>query len=78
RPVNCFLAYRLEKQKLITTVCPGVNHREISKAVARWWSEEPEYEKEKYRQLAELDKQRHKEKYPNYKYCPKKKRPSNA
>ena len=62
RPVNCFLAYRLEKQKLITTICPGVNHREISKAVAKWWSEEPESEKDKYRLLAEQDKQRHKEK----------------
>ncbi|KAI7857681.1 hypothetical protein BDC45DRAFT_578115 [Circinella umbellata] len=74
RPMNCFLAYRLEKQKQIASICPGTNHREISKIVAKWWSEESDEEKEKYRLIAEKDKQLHKEKYPNYKYTPKKKR----
>ncbi|KAI9498724.1 hypothetical protein BDB00DRAFT_935436 [Zychaea mexicana] len=74
RPMNCFLAYRLEKQKQIAAICPGTNHREISKVVAKWWSEEPEVEKQKYRDLAEQDKRIHKEKYPGYKYAPKKKR----
>ena len=72
RPMNCFLAYRLEKQKQIASICPGTNHREISKIVAKWWSEESDEEKEKYRLIAEKDKQLHKEKYVSsllYIYC---------
>ena len=72
RPMNCFLAYRLEKQKQIASICPGTNHREISKIVAKWWSGESDEEKEKYRLIAEKDKRLHKEKYVLlvlYVYC---------
>ncbi|KAI9258892.1 high mobility group box domain-containing protein [Phascolomyces articulosus] len=62
RPMNCFLTYRLEKQKQIATICPGANHREISKIVAKWWSQESDEEKKKYRVVAEKDKQLHREK----------------
>ncbi|KAI9498967.1 hypothetical protein BDB00DRAFT_797589 [Zychaea mexicana] len=77
RPVNCFMAYRLEKQKTIADLLPGANHRDISKLVANWWRDEPEYIKEKYRAQAEKTKEEHSQKYPDYKYAPIRKRAYN-
>lgn len=59
RPMNCFMAYRLEKQKEIVARCPGANHRDISKVVAKWWRKESEKVKQKYRNIAEQAKQQH-------------------
>ncbi|ORZ03522.1 hypothetical protein BCR43DRAFT_501375 [Syncephalastrum racemosum] len=78
RPLNCFLTYRLAKQKLITELCPGANHRDISKVVAKWWHEEPNFIKDEYRELARIEKASHARKYPNYKYSPKKKKAAKA
>ncbi|KAI9255076.1 hypothetical protein BDA99DRAFT_517817 [Phascolomyces articulosus] len=77
RPMNCFMAYRVEKQKTITDLLPGANHRDISKIVAKWWREEPEHIKKKYRVLADKAKEEHSRQYPDYKYAPKRKRPYN-
>lgn len=49
RPLNCFMTYRLEKQKEILEKCPGTNHRDISKITATWWKELSAEEKEPYR-----------------------------
>lgn len=59
RPINCFLAYRLDMQKIIVERVPGANHRDISKVVAEWWRQEPEQVKEKYKMVAEIAKQEH-------------------
>ncbi|KAG2237937.1 hypothetical protein INT48_002498 [Thamnidium elegans] len=73
RPMNCFMTYRVEKQQHIVEQCPGANHRDISKIVAKWWRELPAAEKEPYRIKAAKAKAEHLEKYPEYKFCPKKK-----
>ena len=62
RPMNCFMAYRLEKQKAIADSVPGANHRDISKVVAKWWREEPERVKQEYRAQAEKAKEEHSQK----------------
>ena len=59
RPRNCFLAFRLEKQNEIVARCPGANHRDISKIIAKWWKELPEEEKEPYRERARIAKIEH-------------------
>ena len=59
RPMNCFLAFRLEKQNEIVSRCPGANHRDISKIIAKWWKEISEEEKEPYRERARLAKIAH-------------------
>lgn len=59
RPMNCFLAFRLEKQSEIVARCPGANHRDISKIIAKWWKETPEEEKQPYRERARLAKIEH-------------------
>ncbi|KAI9349394.1 hypothetical protein BD770DRAFT_446158 [Pilaira anomala] len=73
RPMNCFMTYRVEKQQQIVDQCPGANHRDISKIVAKWWRELPAAEKEPYRLKAAKAKAEHLAKYPEYKFCPKKK-----
>lgn len=59
RPLNCFLMYRLEKQKEIVAKCVGANHRDISKIIAKWWKEASEEEKEPFRNKANIAKQEH-------------------
>ena len=57
--MNSFMIYRLEKQQEIVKECPGANHRDISKVIAKWWKEMADEEKEHYRQKAELARQEH-------------------
>lgn len=59
RPLNCFLIYRLEKQKEIVAKCPTANHRDISKIIAKWWQEASDEEKEPFREKARITKQEH-------------------
>jgi hypothetical protein len=54
------MTYRLEKQREIVERCPGANHRDISKIIAKWWKELPAEEKEPYRIKAEKAKIEHK------------------
>ncbi|KAL0089343.1 hypothetical protein J3Q64DRAFT_1819879 [Phycomyces blakesleeanus] len=72
RPMNCFLAYRLAKQSEIVARCPGANHRDISKIIAKWWKEATEEEKAPFREQAVQAKVEHAKMYPNYKYTPQK------
>ncbi|ORZ02439.1 high mobility group box domain-containing protein, partial [Syncephalastrum racemosum] len=67
RPMNCFLAYRLEKQGEIIARFPEANHRDISKIVAKWWRDLPEEEKQPYRDRARLAKEEHQRRFPDYK-----------
>ncbi|KAI7876482.1 high mobility group box domain-containing protein, partial [Mucor mucedo] len=73
RPMNCFMTFRVEKQREILSQCPGANHRDISKIVAKWWRDIPDDKKEPYRVKAAIAKIKHLEQYPNYKYRPQKK-----
>ncbi|ORX62395.1 hypothetical protein DM01DRAFT_1370270 [Hesseltinella vesiculosa] len=72
RPMNCFLLYRNAKQKEILSRCPGANHRDISKIIAKWWKEIGPEEKDIYQRLALQAKAEHRRKYPDYKYSPAK------
>lgn len=59
RPMNCFMTFRVEKQREILEQCPGANHRDISKIVAKWWRDFPDHKKEPYRIKAALAKAKH-------------------
>lgn len=61
RPMNSFLSYRTEQQHFIRKYCPGANHREISKIVAKWWHDLDEKDKELYREQATSAKLEHAE-----------------
>ncbi|ORZ13183.1 high mobility group box domain-containing protein, partial [Absidia repens] len=68
--MNCFLLYRHEKQKEILAQCPGANHRDISKIIAKWWRQATAEEKEPYVKKAALEKIKHARQYPTYKFMP--------
>ncbi|ORZ03864.1 high mobility group box domain-containing protein [Syncephalastrum racemosum] len=70
RPLNCFIVYRLEKQKEVLAAHPGLNHRDVSRIVGSWWRELSEDEKAPYYELAARNKLEHAQKYPQYKYRP--------
>ncbi|ORZ13121.1 high mobility group box domain-containing protein, partial [Absidia repens] len=59
RPVNCFMAFRLEKHREISSRTPGLNHRDISKIIAKWWRAMSEEEKAPYRAIASKAKADH-------------------
>jgi hypothetical protein len=59
RPINCFMAFRLEKHQEISAQSPGLNHRDISKIIAKWWKESSEAEKAPYRAIASKAKADH-------------------
>ncbi|KAI8369831.1 high mobility group box domain-containing protein, partial [Choanephora cucurbitarum] len=71
RPLNSFMIFRLEKQREITQLCPGANHRDMSKIISKWWHELPAEEKQVYIDQAAKTKKEHIMKYPGYKYRPK-------
>ncbi|CAO3695841.1 unnamed protein product [Rhizopus stolonifer] len=83
RPMNCFMIYRLERQREIVSECPGANHRDISKITAKWWKEMTKDEKQLYREKAEKKRMNTINCkvfiYPDYKYSPQRKtKPSRA
>ncbi|CAO3702607.1 unnamed protein product [Rhizopus stolonifer] len=72
RPMNSFMLYRVEKQQEIVKECPGANHRDISKIIAKWWKELSEEDKRPYRQKADSLKNEHRKLHPDYKFSPRK------
>ncbi|CAO3613426.1 unnamed protein product [Cunninghamella blakesleeana] len=73
RPINCFMAFRLDKYKEISSQSPNLNHRDISKIIAKWWKEATEEDKAPYRKIAANAKKVHQSLFPNYKYAPQRK-----
>ncbi|KAI8077833.1 uncharacterized protein BX664DRAFT_369490 [Halteromyces radiatus] len=73
RPINCFMAFRLDKYREISSKSSQLNHRDISKIIAKWWKEASEEDKAPYRAIAAAAKVEHAKRYPNYKYSPTKK-----
>ncbi|KAI8061511.1 high mobility group box domain-containing protein, partial [Gilbertella persicaria] len=70
RPLNCFMVFRLEKQREIVRRCPGANHRDISKIISKWWKELSAEDKKPYIAEADRRKIKHREMHPNYKFSP--------
>lgn len=72
RPLNCFMIYRLEKQKEVAAAHPGLSIGQISCLLASRWYQLSEVDKEPYRQIAERNKREYAKRYPKYKYKPRK------
>ncbi|TPX54661.1 hypothetical protein SeMB42_g00168 [Synchytrium endobioticum] len=77
RPPNSFILYRRERHAAITADYKSaagkvLNNNVISKIVASMWQNESPEVKALYTAKAEAAKKMHREKYPNYKYQPRK------
>lgn len=81
RPSNSFILYRKSKHALIMSSYHApkpLNNNFISKMVAKWWKEETPENKLFWSRNAEEEKRIHSEKYPDYKYRPKKSMGKNS
>ncbi|KAG2187417.1 hypothetical protein INT44_005105 [Umbelopsis vinacea] len=78
RPKNCFLSYRTEVASKLVQNGIDSNSRSISKLVANLWKNESEDVKQHFRYIAEQEKLKHQEQYPNYKFNPRKRRSSDV
>lgn len=66
RPINCFMYFRLDKYPEIALQSPQLNHRDISKVIAKWWKDSSTEEKAPYRAIAAHAKAEHKKRYAYY------------
>ncbi|KAL2351990.1 high mobility group box domain-containing protein, partial [Cryomyces antarcticus] len=71
RPRNSFMLYRQHNQARFIDKHPGIANPEVSKILGELWKSEPASVKEKWKLLAEEEKLRHREKYPEYRYQPR-------
>ncbi|KAH8730491.1 hypothetical protein GQ44DRAFT_606489 [Phaeosphaeriaceae sp. PMI808] len=71
RPRNAFILYRQHHQQAIIARNPGLNNSEISKIIGEQWKAEAENLKKGWQDLAEDEKVRHQEQYPDYRYQPR-------
>ncbi|KFA81844.1 hypothetical protein S40288_01674 [Stachybotrys chartarum IBT 40288] len=71
RPSNAFMLYRQRHHTQVAAENPKVPNPEISKIIGRQWREETSEVKAEFTRLADEAKQRHKERYPDYRYKPR-------
>ncbi|CAG8433052.1 8594_t:CDS:2 [Diversispora eburnea] len=71
RPPNAFILYRRSKQPGIVAANEGITNNEVSKQVGEMWHKEPLEEKMRFQRMADEAKLQHMEKYPEYKYRPR-------
>ncbi|KAJ2548922.1 slightly ste11-like protein, partial [Coemansia sp. RSA 1933] len=72
RPPNAFILYRKAKQAEVIRDNPGVSNKDVSCIIGQMWKAEDPLVQDKFREQAELEKKKHKEMHPNYKYQPRK------
>ncbi|KAJ2898923.1 hypothetical protein IWW38_001179 [Coemansia aciculifera] len=72
RPPNAFILYRKAKQAEVIRDNPGVSNKDVSCIIGHMWKSEDPPVQDKFREQAELEKKKHKDMYPNYKYQPRK------
>ncbi|KAL1792369.1 hypothetical protein ACET3X_008876 [Alternaria dauci] len=71
RPRNAFILYRQHHQQAITARNPDLNNPDISKIIGEQWKAEGEEQKKVWQDLAQEEKARHQEQYPDYRYQPR-------
>ncbi|KAF2131075.1 hypothetical protein P153DRAFT_313377 [Dothidotthia symphoricarpi CBS 119687] len=71
RPRNAFILYRQHEQQHIIASNPGLNNPDISKIIGEKWNRESDETKKMWQDLAQEEKVRHQELYPDYRYQPR-------
>ncbi|RVX75701.1 hypothetical protein B0A52_00057 [Exophiala mesophila] len=71
RPRNSFILFRQAQQANIIAQNPGIPNPEVSKIIGKQWQHLSAEAKEEWNTLAELEKARHQEQYPGYRYHPR-------
>lgn len=71
RPRNAFILYRQHHQQAIIARNPGLNNPDISKIIGEQWKALSDEHKRVWQDLAQEEKVRHHEQYPDYRYQPR-------
>ncbi|PYI22504.1 HMG box protein [Aspergillus violaceofuscus CBS 115571] len=71
RPRNAFILYRQHWQASVVAQYPGLANPEISKIIGEQWRKLPQDTKDTWKALAEEEKARHQQQYPEYRYQPR-------
>ncbi|KKY21418.1 putative hmg box transcriptional [Phaeomoniella chlamydospora] len=66
-----FILYRQHYQAAVVAQNPGLANPEISKIIGKQWSALPQSVKDEWKALAEEEKVRHQQQYPDYRYQPR-------
>ncbi|KAI9697306.1 MAG: hypothetical protein M1836_004870 [Candelina mexicana] len=71
RPRNAFILYRQHYQASVVAQNPGLANPEISKIIGEQWRQQSGETKNEWKVLAEEEKLRHQQQYPDYRYQPR-------
>ncbi|KAI2942292.1 transcriptional regulator family: HMG [Aspergillus niger] len=71
RPRNAFILYRQHYQAAVAAQNPGLASFEISKIIGEQWRGLPQETKDEWKALAEEEKARHRQQYPEYRFQPR-------
>ncbi|OCL06146.1 hypothetical protein AOQ84DRAFT_83015 [Glonium stellatum] len=71
RPRNAFILYRQYHQQAVVARHPGLANPEISKIIGEQWQAETGAVKNEWKALADEEKARHQQQYPEYRYQPR-------
>ncbi|KAF2273284.1 uncharacterized protein EI97DRAFT_383901 [Westerdykella ornata] len=71
RPRNAFILYRQHHQQAIVARNPGIANPDISKIIGEQWNSESPEQKLVWQRLAQEEKAKHQEQYPDYRYQPR-------
>ncbi|OJD17333.1 hypothetical protein AJ78_02571 [Emergomyces pasteurianus Ep9510] len=71
RPRNAFILFRQHFQAAVVAQNPGLANPEISKIIGEKWRTLPVESKQDWKNLAEEEKARHQQQYPDYRYQPR-------
>ncbi|CAG8678128.1 5202_t:CDS:2 [Gigaspora margarita] len=70
-PPNAFILYYQAKQSEIVATNKNISNNEVSKKIGEMWHKEPLDIKMKYQVMADIAKLNHMQKYPEFKYHPR-------
>ncbi|KAK5949961.1 slightly ste11-like protein [Knufia fluminis] len=71
RPRNAFILYRQHQHAPVVAQHPGLPNPDISKIIGAQWKQLSEKDKNEWKALAEQEKARHAQQFPEYRYRPK-------
>ncbi|KAI5310696.1 hypothetical protein KEM55_003316 [Ascosphaera atra] len=71
RPRNAFILFRQHLQLSVVAQNPGLSNPEISKIIGNQWQMMSPEAKQQWKDLAEEEKMRHQQQYPDYRYQPR-------
>lgn len=78
RPRNAFILYRQHHHSIVVAENPGKSNPEISKIIGEQWRSLPQKEKEFWIHLGDEEKKSHLERFPDYRYQPRRSSKRNS